>query len=653
MKSRLILLLLLLTAVVSINGYGKTFAAPLDRGRSLNEPPPAKARVLLERGRKLAANGEFQEALIVFHRARSVAPNYLPAHLEYIRIKERILGRFSDVAAEYKSLLARDPDNPVYLLANYFRYDGSLERDALEKVARLAPEWAWGHYAKALLLEDREPEKAVAEYRKCLDAEPAATQPYSKLINLQTKLNRIDDAIATAENFAGLPGLRPQGLQVLWQLQLRQANNSEQAKEQLKQQLAQLADSSTNVPLLAAVRLAYTNLLNDDNNARELEAKIRNIDPAWYPTRGMVFSAPLFNISGTPRYVVLTNRQFALYNQTREIAETPDPRQRISRREGLLSANPGPALRRVIYEDIFRLAIDSDDVVNVLEYAHLLINLDPTDTQVLAKTALLLAKRRLSLDQAFAYARSAVKATAQFRMARRPPNTPQKIFNDYFSPQHQRDTYAENRATALHALALVLHRKGNDRQAEIALRKSIDAKPSTARTLLLIAVLRKLNRTSDADALAAKITAQLGEVLARKFVNDPVDNLALKSINGSHYDLASLKGKVILINFWATWCGPCREELPLLVDLYRKYKDRGLEILSISTDDDQALASTFARQYKLPFPVFYDAGTKDRLRVEAIPTTIFLGRDGIIHYRKVGFSEESLDEIEAVINKLL
>ncbi|HEY3581588.1 MAG TPA: hypothetical protein VGK82_13625, partial [Pyrinomonadaceae bacterium] len=76
-------------------------------------------------------------------------------------------------------------------MANYFRYDGSLQPDALEKVVRLAPEWAWGHYAKALLLEDREPEQSAAEYRKCIDTEPFATQAYYRLINLQTKLNRI------------------------------------------------------------------------------------------------------------------------------------------------------------------------------------------------------------------------------------------------------------------------------------------------------------------------------------------------------------------------------------------------------------------------------------------------------------------------------
>src|SRR5690349_21701419 len=153
MKSRLLPLLilpllLLLTLALSTTLYARGSSRALDRGRSLNAPPPVKVRLLVKRAMELAENGEFRQAMMVFRRARSLAPNYLPAHVEYIRIKEKILGRFSAVEAEYKSLLQREPDNPVYLMANYFRYDGSLRRDALEKVVKLAPEWAWGHYAK-------------------------------------------------------------------------------------------------------------------------------------------------------------------------------------------------------------------------------------------------------------------------------------------------------------------------------------------------------------------------------------------------------------------------------------------------------------------------------------------------------------------------
>jgi thiol-disulfide isomerase/thioredoxin len=366
-----------------------------------------------------------------------------------------------------------------------------------------------------------------------------------------------------------------------------------------------------------------------------------------------MFSGVFFNESGIPRYVVLTNRQLAIYNDTRESLESPTPEERIRKREGLLLLNLNATLRRVICEDIFRLAVASNDVARILKYAEVLHQIDPMDTGVLANAALVLAKNRRGLNRALSYARIAAKGTAEFRRAERLPNTPRKIFETYFSEQKQQEAYEQNRAVALEALGSVLYQIGKYEEAEIALRKSLNLKPSKERTTSLIRALRKLYRIDEADALLAKINKDLEKTLEQKLVNEPFEDFHLNSIDGRLYNLGSLKGKVILINFWATWCGPCKDELPVLVKLYEKYRGRGLEILSISTDDDQGLVAPFAAGYKLTFPVFHDTGIKNRLRVDVIPTSIFVGRDGMIHYRKVGFDQQSKEEIEAVINHLI
>ena len=82
-------------------------------------------------------------------------------------------------------------------------------------------------------------------------------------------------------------------------------------------------------------------------------------------------------------------------------------------------------------------------------------------------------------------------------------------------------------------------------------------------------------------------------------------NFSLKSMNDSIYVLEDLKGKVVLINFWATWCGPCRMEIPDFNDLYDKYKDQGLEILGISISDTKEQLSNFLKAYKINYPVLY------------------------------------------------
>lgn len=656
MKSSVFILPIALLAIlpaVTVYGMGEGHAL-IDQRLNLDHPPPEKVRALVTRGVELAEHDRPREAISVLREARSLAPNYLRVHLEYIRVMENYLGRFGAVEAEYESLIKKEPDNPVYLMAMYSGSDGNFGRDALERVAKRAPDWSWGHYAKALLLENVDPEKAVLEYLSCIARDPSIRQAYLRVIRLQeTKLNRIDEAIATAEQFAAQPELKYNALPILWRLRLDKANQSREAKDSLSRELQQTGNTSHDVKLLAVVRTVYSNLLDDDESAHVIEEKIKKIDPTWYPTRGVMFSGVFFNESGIPRYVVLTNRQLAIYNETRESLESPTPKERIRRREDLLLLNLNASLRRVLCEDIFRLAVASNDVTRTVKYAELLHHIDPLDTGVLAEAALVLARNTSGLNRALRYARIAAKATAEFRPAQRPPNTPRKIFETYFSEQKQQAAYEQNRAVALEALGSVLYQMGNYEEAEIALRKSLNLKPSTARTTALISALRKLNRNDEADALLAKINKDLEKALEQKLVNEHLEDFQLNSIDGRLYNPGSLKGKVVLINFWATWCGPCKDELPVLVKLYEKYRGRGLEILSISTDDDHGLIFPFAAGYKLTFPVFYDTGIKDRLKVDVIPTSIFVGRDGMIHYRKVGFNQESAGEIEAVITHLI
>ena len=565
---------MLLAFVLSPPAGGR---ALVDKGQSLNEPPPDEVRALVIRAVELAEYDRLDEALAALKKVLSLYPNYLRAHIEYRKIRENFLGQIDEVEAEYERLIKREPDNPVYLIAVYHRSGRSFGRKILEKVAEVAPDWAWGHYAKAMLLADTEPAKAASELLKCIEKEPSAIEAYYRLIALQeTKLKRIDDAISTAEKFAAEPGIRAKGLTALWRLRLEKLNYSEDAKESLKNQLQKLVDDSQDISIHLSIRLAYNTLLKDEESARLIEQKIQRLDPAWYPMRGLVLSNVVLNESGVPRYIVLTNRQLAIYNKTRESAEVSDPKERIKKREGLLALNPNPTLKRLIYEDIFRNAVKSNDVAATLKYANALYKIDPSDTGVLARAALVLAKKRVHLNKALRYARMAEKATVEFRLARRLPNTPANILESHFSEQKQREAHEENRVIVLDALGWVLYRRGNYKESESALRKSFNARRSRARTSSLIAALRKLGRKWEADRLAGEINRELAETLKRNFVNEPVKDFQLESIGGERLALSALKGKVVLINFWATWCGPCREELPVLVKLYEKYKSSGL-----------------------------------------------------------------------------
>ncbi len=106
-------------------------------------------------------------------------------------------------------------------------------------------------------------------------------------------------------------------------------------------------------------------------------------------------------------------------------------------------------------------------------------------------------------------------------------------------------------------------------------------------------------------------------------------DFTLQDLSGKSWHLADLKGKVVLVNFWATWCPPCRKEMPDLEALYQQYKDKGLIVLAVS-DEDPAKIESFIKEKHYTFPVLIDAGRKvnELLHIEGIPKTFIYNRQG-------------------------
>ena len=130
-------------------------------------------------------------------------------------------------------------------------------------------------------------------------------------------------------------------------------------------------------------------------------------------------------------------------------------------------------------------------------------------------------------------------------------------------------------------------------------------------------------------------------------------DFVLKDQNNLPVKLADYKGKVVLVNFWATWCGPCKMEIPDMVKLYSQYKDRGLVILGISVDDSPEQLQAFMREYHMNYPV-----VQMRPEVEdawgpfyGYPTTFIVARDGSICTKHIGPATH--DQFEAEIKPLL
>jgi thiol-disulfide isomerase/thioredoxin len=128
----------------------------------------------------------------------------------------------------------------------------------------------------------------------------------------------------------------------------------------------------------------------------------------------------------------------------------------------------------------------------------------------------------------------------------------------------------------------------------------------------------------------------------------------LKDMNGVDVKLDSFKGKVILINFWATWCGPCKAEIPSLVELQEEYAD-DLVVLGFSVDDPAEKMKPYAEEYKVNYPLLVGNGREDVQNafgpLLGIPVTVIIGRDGIIAKKHTGIATK--EQFEREIKALL
>ena len=117
-------------------------------------------------------------------------------------------------------------------------------------------------------------------------------------------------------------------------------------------------------------------------------------------------------------------------------------------------------------------------------------------------------------------------------------------------------------------------------------------------------------------------------------------DFALKDMNGADVKLADFKGRPLLINFWATWCGPCKHEIPVFVELVDKYRDQKFTVLGVSTDDKPEDLRPFAAEYKMNYPVLVGLGKDNLLEaydaVFAIPVSWFVRPDGTVMLKHPG-----------------
>jgi len=156
-------------------------------------------------------------------------------------------------------------------------------------------------------------------------------------------------------------------------------------------------------------------------------------------------------------------------------------------------------------------------------------------------------------------------------------------------------------------------------------------------------------------AIAAALALSLPALAGSE--GGPAPAFSLASRAGSQVSLAQYKGQVVMINFWASWCGPCRQEMPLLESIYKKYSKMGFTLIGVNVEPDSNAANEWLKSTPVSFPILYDKDSKvsKLYDVEGMPSTVIIDRTGKLRklHRgyKPGDENEYLDSIRALVRE--
>jgi peroxiredoxin len=155
--------------------------------------------------------------------------------------------------------------------------------------------------------------------------------------------------------------------------------------------------------------------------------------------------------------------------------------------------------------------------------------------------------------------------------------------------------------------------------------------------------------------LATLLAVVLAFAPARAALDSPAPDFTLKSASGENIKLSELRGQVVLINFWASWCGPCRQEMPLLDQMYQKYGPLGFTLLGVNVEQDSADAQRMLKDTPVTFPILFDAQNQvsKLYDVTAMPSTVLVDRDGKVRFMHKGYQPGYEDEYQTQIRALV
>lgn len=167
---------------------------------------------------------------------------------------------------------------------------------------------------------------------------------------------------------------------------------------------------------------------------------------------------------------------------------------------------------------------------------------------------------------------------------------------------------------------------------------------------------KKIRGTSYCAAILISLTTLLAGCGEQRFQAPLANDFQLSTLDGAGpVTLSEFRGEVVYLSFWASWCIPCREEMPQLQGLWEEHREEGFQVIGINVDDDLEAAKQFARDHNIEFPLVHDVdrSVSKLYRVAGYPSHYLVGRDGRVHFSALGFTANDSLAINQEIVTLL
>ena len=685
--------------LLTVGSFG--FAQPA-AAADLSRPVPKRARRLVQEGRRLAKQDKFVAAEAKFRQAIKIAPQFVQAHLNLVYLKTYFVQETGSTEVEYRELARLEPLNPVYPLVlavsrleRTHDYSPPEEKtELLQRASKLVPDWPWAHYARAFLHKrDGKYEEMVRELEQFLRDRPQVRLGWVHLAwTLDGELGRWTEAEKAYRQMAKLRG-HPVSLNV-WRMRLKASGESDAARARLRKELGGWQKRNLLPQYRMVVARAYRALLNDDATAQGIEDAVKRSHPNWTRPVGYDSGAPYTvreEIDG-PLRVLAGGRHGWLFIELRRAEQEKDFSKRIDRIRWLMARKPIPALRWLMQRSLFEAQIGAKSWSDAKATLDELLASKPRGVGSRLKLALALADSKVDLEDALRLVQEAGESQLRFQEWTRPKEFGLEEWKRHFgSPEYQRRVHNNTLAAIADAKGWVLAQQEKLEEAERELRTAVGLNPNPQAQYHLGLVLDQRGEIPEAlDVLvraasqqspfqakarkaadlvfekehAAGVDALIKRVkegqmegrreqILNEFIQEPAKDFELTALNGRSYRLSALRGKVVLINFWSIYCGPCIAEMPDLVRLYQEYQEAGLEILSIAIDDYEVEVKAFVEERRLPFPVLFDTDNKvgSLYEVNGVPDNLFIDRAGNIRLRHLGRRGEAA--LRVVVKALL